>query len=214
MDAYIQKDVPALAAKTTYLLYGFYAQNLATRGPTQTCQSCECHISQLTRNRDVLCAANLDLNAKRWPVVSLILAVLSFGRVAARPGTMLPIAVDSTQTPGLWVRRILENPSKSLGKYASVTTQVISFYDLFRAWCKGTGIRDMFAECSAQDFEGKWGVVGNKMSLQFQYHGLVLDTIADFKNADLFVIREELETTPVDFDETSVIFQKMKGKWA
>ena len=92
--------------------------------------------------------------------------------------------------PGLWVRQILANPTKSLGKYANVAPEILSFGDILKVWSEVTGRQGVYVECSVEDFEKLWGVLGNELASQLKFGELVTDWNAGMKSG--FVGPEEL----------------------
>jgi hypothetical protein len=77
--------------------------------------------------------------------------------------------------PGLWVRQILANPTKSLGKYANVKTEILSLEDILKVWSEVTGKQGVYVECSQEDYEKIWGVLGSEMASQLKFGEVVTD---------------------------------------
>jgi len=117
-----------------------------------------------------------------------------FIQILPSPGSALvPLAGDMKVNPGLWVRQIIAHPEKSLGKYANVMTEIMSFEDIVKVWSEVTGKQGVYVECSFKDFEKMWGVPGNEMASQFEFGVNVTDWNAAAKGA--FVGPEELGIT-------------------
>ncbi|RFU77473.1 sugar transporter [Trichoderma arundinaceum] len=133
-----------------------------------------------------------------------------------KPSTLLPITGDIKKTAGLWVRRILENPQKSLGKYAGVITEVLSFDEILKAWSHGTGKPAVVVECTDSSFNDLWGVSAEEFKLQLKFHELVPDMIGAFNNKGgngVYVSGEELGITAEDIGDLTQLFETLKGNW-
>lgn len=107
------------------------------------------------------------------------------------PGSaLIPVAGDMNINPGLWVKHILANPQKSLGKYAHVYTEVISFEDILKVWSEVTGKQVVYVECSEKDYVKIWGVLGEELVAQLKFGETVKDWNTGAKTG--FVTAEEL----------------------
>jgi hypothetical protein len=80
-----------------------------------------------------------------------------------------------TVSTGIWVRQILANPSKTLGKYAHVATEDLTFGEMLEIWNSVTGKKAAIVECSVEDFEHVWGIAGTEIAQQLKYGETVED---------------------------------------
>ncbi|KAF2183958.1 NAD(P)-binding protein [Zopfia rhizophila CBS 207.26] len=119
----------------------------------------------------------------------------------------IPVSGDMTVTPGIWVRQILANPSKSLGKYADVAPEILTFGEMMEMWSEVTGRQGIFVECSQEDFEKIWGPAGNEMAMQFKF-GELLD---DWHEGYDFVGMEELEIKAEEVPGFRKAIEGLKG---
>ena len=96
------------------------------------------------------------------------------------PSARIASAGDMQVTPGIWVKAILENPSKSQGKYALLSTETLSFAEYLETWSQVTGKRSSYVECSVDDWVKVWGPPGQELALQFQWGETVKDWWDEF----------------------------------
>ncbi|MCJ1305246.1 hypothetical protein MMC08_008060 [Hypocenomyce scalaris] len=145
-DTYLQRELPALAAKTTFLWLGFYGTNVAYFPPL-----------------------------KPTP-----LATAAGGKsIWIQPcsaDTVLPIAGDAGVNTGVYVRAILARPEVSLpAKYALVQTEALTMGQMLRVWERVTGKEAGFLECTLQEYDGLWPVLGKELGLQLRFNQAVPD---------------------------------------
>ena len=91
------------------------------------------------------------------------------------PEALIPVAGDMAQTPGVWVRQILANPSLTHGKYANVAPEVLSFGEMLKIWSEVSGRRGVYVQASAKKFEEIWGVAGAELADQLVFGEVVSD---------------------------------------
>lgn len=105
----------------------------------------------------------------------------------------IPTSGDMTVSTGIWVRQIIANPSKSLGKYADVCTEILTLGEILEIWSSVTGKPGVYVECSLEDFEKMWGLPGREMAQQFKFGESVREWHADVGGE--FISMEELGIT-------------------
>jgi uncharacterized protein YbjT (DUF2867 family) len=93
-------------------------------------------------------------------------------------------------TPGIWVRQIVANPQKSHGKYAIVSTEVLTFEKILQDWSAVSGKPVVFVETSMDEYEKLWGVGGKELGQQLQFGEQVPDWTSALGNS--FVGMEDL----------------------
>ena len=74
-----------------------------------------------------------------------------------------------TVNPGIWVRQILANPSKTKGKYADVAPEILSFGEMLKIWSEVSGKDAEFIQCTAEEFTRLWGAAGDEMAQQLRF---------------------------------------------
>ncbi|GME52724.1 hypothetical protein VE03_03405 [Neofusicoccum parvum] len=111
-----------------------------------------------------------------------------------KPSAKIPSTGDISVTPGIWVRQILANPQKSLGKYAGVATEVSTYEKMLQDWSEVTGKPAIFVEVSPETFEKLWGIPGREIAQQFQFGEHIDDWYANTEGR--FVTQEELGIKP------------------
>ncbi|KAF4449344.1 NAD(P)-binding [Fusarium albosuccineum] len=67
--------------------------------------------------------------------------------------TGIGISGDMTVTPGIWVRQILANPTLTLGKYASVEIEYLTYAEMVKIWSKVAGKRVVYLEVTPEEYE-------------------------------------------------------------
>lgn len=97
---------------------------------------------------------------------------------------------DINVTPGIWVRQILANPEKSLGKYAAVFTEVKTFQEMMDDWMAVTGKRGVIVPVSNEVCIELWGPFGLDVARQLRFGEIHPDWTISVK--DRFVGPEEL----------------------
>ncbi|KAF5007495.1 hypothetical protein FDECE_6183 [Fusarium decemcellulare] len=118
--------------------------------------------------------------------------------------TGIGISGDMTVTPGIWVRQILANPTLTLGKYASVEIEYLTYAEMVKIWSKVTGKRVVYLEVTPEEYEEFWGLVGNEFSLQLKFNSFIGPNWTNLVK-DKFVTKEQLRIKPseaVGFRET------------
>ncbi|KAK8151142.1 hypothetical protein IWX90DRAFT_96561 [Phyllosticta citrichinensis] len=162
VDRRIRDELPALAAKTTSLFFGFYPSNFAY-----------------------------------FPMLKPMPVPFAPGRyvwlVPSTKEAKVPISGDMTVAPGVFVRQILANPSKTHGKYAAVCAEVCTLDYLLKTWSEVTGKTGVFMEISVESFTALLGVAGQEAALQLKFGEAVPDWYEHVK--DQFVSKEELGIT-------------------
>lgn len=132
MDLEIRKDYPNLAAKTTFLYVGYYANNLAN-----------------------------------FPAAKLFTAPATFGLYVwmspVSRGTVIPSAGDVSINAGVFTKAILEQPEKTLGKYAAVVTDTPTHDEVLNYWTAATGKAAAFLEVKGSDWCKAFGAPGEEL---------------------------------------------------
>jgi uncharacterized protein YbjT (DUF2867 family) len=106
---------------------------------------------------------------------------------------LVPTAGDLSVTPGIWVRQILANASKTLGKYAMVAPEVLTFGEILKIWTEVSGKECLLIEISKESFGELWGVSGAEFAAQLHFGEVVSDWTAHL--GDDFVSKEQLGIT-------------------
>ncbi|KAL0261919.1 hypothetical protein SLS55_003352 [Diplodia seriata] len=111
-----------------------------------------------------------------------------------KPSATIPVTGDVSVTVGVWVRQVLAAPDKTLGKYASVSTEVISFEQMAQYWGEVTGKPAVFAEITAEGYEQIWGIAGRELADQLKFGEQISDWHAHL--GQLLVSKEDLGISP------------------
>lgn len=70
---------------------------------------------------------------------------------------------------GVYVAAVLKKPQVSLpAKYCNVTTDAIKYGDALKLWAEVLGRRAQYVECTPEEWEGIWGVMGVELRKQFK----------------------------------------------
>lgn len=88
--------------------------------------------------------------------------------------TLLPLAGEVSVNIGVFVKAIVSNPSKTLGKYVICKTEVMTNGDYIQLWGKVTGKRTQYLEVSFEEYDKlfpTWGVVVAELLQFFAYAG-------------------------------------------
>jgi hypothetical protein len=93
--------------------------------------------------------------------------------------------------PGIWVRAILERPEKSLGKYTTVATDLLSFGKMLEIWGEVMGKRTAYLECTPESWANAFGEAGVELAAQFQW-GEALEEWGKLVPDEEYVNKEEL----------------------
>lgn len=86
------------------------------------------------------------------------------------------MAGDEKLNVGLVARAIFEQPERTLGAWVSCEAEKLScqqWVEALNSAAKAQGLHGsvLFQECSMDDFEAKFGVVGTECGVMFQYIG-------------------------------------------
>ncbi|KAL1390210.1 hypothetical protein HDK64DRAFT_327220 [Phyllosticta capitalensis] len=160
VDRRIREELPALAAKTTSLFFGFYPSNFAYFHMLKP-------IPPFAPGRYV------------WLVPS-------------KKEAKVPTSGNMAVSPGVFVRQILANPSKTHGKYAAVCTEVCTLGGMLKTWSEVTGKAGVFMEIQVEDFAGLLGIAGREAALQLKFGEALDDWYEHVKVKGEFVTMEEL----------------------
>ena len=137
VDLKIKKEYPNLAAKTTFLYVGFYANNLAN-----------------------------------FPIIKPFTTPAFFGTyIWLNPVShkaVIPSAGDATVNVGVFAKAILEQPGKTLGKYAAVVADMPTHEELLGYWSEVTGKRAAFLEANGKDWVKAFGSFGEELYLNMK----------------------------------------------
>src|SRR5436305_1724394 len=74
-----------------------------------------------------------------------------------------------TVNPGIWVRPVLANGSKTYGKYANVALEKWTFRQMVEVWGEVLGRKAVFVPTTAETWTQMWGELGTEMALQFRF---------------------------------------------
>jgi hypothetical protein len=90
------------------------------------------------------------------------------------------LAGDESKNVGIFVRAIFEQPDKSLGTWVACESERIScrkWVECLDASAQAQGVkkRVTFEECTMQDIEDRWGILGNEIGQMMAYVGEVKD---------------------------------------
>lgn len=127
----IRKEYPNLAAKTTFLYVGYYANNIANV-PT----------------------------AKPFTYpgsYGVYLWLMPVSREA-----VIPCAGDANINIGVFAKAILEQPEKSLGRYAAVVVDTPTHGEWLALWAAVTGKRAAYLQVNGTDLAKAFGQAGEE----------------------------------------------------
>ena len=131
VDVKIKKEYPNLAAKTTFLYVGYYANNLAN-----------------------------------FPSAKPFTYPGSYGiylwLMPVSRETVIPSAGDVSVNVGVFAKAILEQPDKTLGKYAAVVVDTPTHDELLASWAAVTGKATAFLQVNASDWVKAFGEPGEE----------------------------------------------------
>lgn len=133
----IKKEYPNLAAKTTYLYVGYYANNLA----------------------------NLPI-AKPFTTPAFFGTYIWLTPVSRK--AVIPSAGDTTVNVGVFTKAILEQPEKTLGRYAAVVADTPTHEELLGYWSEVTGKHAAFLEANGEDWVKAFGTFGEELYLNLK----------------------------------------------
>ncbi|KAH9220803.1 hypothetical protein DL95DRAFT_478045 [Leptodontidium sp. 2 PMI_412] len=85
------------------------------------------------------------------------------------PDAFIPVSGDVPNNTGKFVQAILENPSKSQGKYVKVATEIITFREVYKVWSEVTGKPSSLVSISGEQFEDFWGTPGKELAAQYTF---------------------------------------------
>jgi len=126
------------------------------------------------------------------------------------PGkTILPVTGDPSTNTGIFVRAILAQPKLSHGRYAFITTDILSFDDMLKVWSKVTGKEAVTVQGTPEEYDRLWPVVGEEIGKQFLWHTEVSDWTQDGK---AFVSKEQLGIEGLVTLEATL--EALKAGWA
>jgi hypothetical protein len=137
VDAKIKKEYPNLAAKTTFLYVGYYANNLAN-----------------------------------FPAGKPFTTPASYGTyfwwAPVSRSAVIPSAGDTSINVGVFVKAILAQPGKTLGKYAVVVTDTPTHEEMLELWMAATGKKAAFLQVDAGDWCKAFGEPGEELYLNLK----------------------------------------------
>jgi hypothetical protein len=76
---------------------------------------------------------------------------------------IIPSAGDTSINVGIFAKAILEQPKKTLGKYAAVVTDTPTHDDVINYWTAATGKRAAFLQVDADDWCKAFGEIGQEL---------------------------------------------------
>jgi len=156
LDVTIKNSYPSLAAKTTFLYVGWYANNLVN-----------------------------------FPSAKPFTTPFSYGAYfmlnPVPRTTILPSAGDASTNVGIVVKAVLEQRSKSLGKYVAVTVDNPTFEEVLGFWSKATGKQAAYLEVNGDDWNAAFGAPGKEMYLNYKLfeEGVVFEDNSPLSAKDL-----------------------------
>ncbi|KAK4893604.1 hypothetical protein LTR27_008071 [Elasticomyces elasticus] len=139
VDDRIRKELPQLAAKTTFVWLGWYAANMASNAMA------------LIRPFELPNSGGTYI----WMQPS-------------KAEALLPICGDVGVNVGVYVRAALERPTKSRGKYVYVRTDRLSFPDILKIWSEVSGRDAEYVPISPHAFEALCSPGSKEMAMQYQ----------------------------------------------
>ena len=145
VDDYIREKLPNLAAKTTYLYFGFYAQNWGTFPMAKPIP-----MHPISGGKYILL-------------------------IPTAASTKISTTGDMTVNPGIFVRQILANPQVSKGKYSQVSTHITDFGEQAANVSKVIGKEVVLTEVSLDTYEKIWGPAGKELGMQLKFNEEVWD---------------------------------------
>ena len=131
VDVKIKKEYPKLAAKTTFLYVGLYANDIATVPSTKPFSP----------------PGSFGIYIWMMPV----------SREA-----VVPSGGDVSINVGIFVKAILEQPEKTLGRYAAVVVDTPTHDELLATWAAVTGKRAAFLQVNGSDWVKAFGQAGEE----------------------------------------------------
>ncbi|UPL02983.1 hypothetical protein LCI18_013917 [Fusarium solani-melongenae] len=150
VDARIKSELPELAAKTTYLRIGYYAQNMIVYPFVKPFE----HAS-----------ASLDQHLSKHPPNSGTFIQL----MPSRPDAIVLNSGDMTVNPGIWTRQILAKGASTFGRYSNVALEKWTLQQMLDTWSEVTGKKGVYIQCTIEQLTAIWGAAGNELGLQFKY---------------------------------------------
>ncbi|TKA80145.1 hypothetical protein B0A55_03324 [Friedmanniomyces simplex] len=139
VDDRIRKELPELAAKTTFVWLGWYAANMASEA------------------MGLIRPFELPKSGGKYIWMQ-----------PSKADALLPICGDVGVNVGVYVRGALEHPEKSRGKYVYVRTDRLTFTEILKIWSEVSGREAEYVPISPQAFEAIWGPGGKEMAMQYQ----------------------------------------------
>lgn len=186
VDVRIKADMPQLAAKTTYLLFGYYPANMA--------------FLPMMKPLELVCVSHNSASGHR--LTPFKPGSGQYVQIApTRPDAKVLNAGDVSVNPGIWVRQILASGSKARGKNVNLALEKLTFQEMMDIWSEVTGKKGSVMTCSLDDYKKIWGVGGYEFGLQLQF-GELCDPWAETED---FVTPKELGIKPeevVGFKDT------------
>jgi hypothetical protein len=82
--------------------------------------------------------------------------------------TLIPSAGDTSINVGVFTKPILEQPEKTLGKYAAVVTDTPTYSEVLDYWTAATGKRAAFLQVNSDDWCKAFGEPGEEMYLNLK----------------------------------------------
>lgn len=114
-------------------------------------------------------------------------------------------------TVGVWVRQVLANPQKSIGKYATVATEVLTFEQMLAAWSEVTGKPAVFVETSVEEYERIWGIPGREIAMQLKFGEQIDDWYEAYRGKGGVLTQEELGIKPEEVSGFKYALEQVKS---
>ncbi|KAI9708153.1 MAG: hypothetical protein M1820_004107 [Bogoriella megaspora] len=182
VDDYIRKELPELAAKTTFLWIAFYAANLVG--------------FPLIKPFEVPNSGGSYIWTQPTPATALLPIT---GSVGHNLGVFVHAILSN---PKLTLG----------GKYLNVKTEVLSFQQILDIWSEVSGKNAVYAELGVDEFIKLWGPFGKEMAMQYKFGEVAKgDWEVLAREKGLLLTPEEVGIKQGDLKGTKETFQEMKG---
>jgi hypothetical protein len=117
---------------------------------------------------------------------------------------VIPIAGEVGHNTGTFVNAILANPTKSYGKYVSVSTETLSHGEIAKVWSEVTGKPSTWVPVSLEKYEEIWGPPGRELGLQYafgnEFSGWPTGTVEYITTEDLGLAKTDLINLKQNFE--------------
>lgn len=182
VDDRIKSELPSLAAKTTYLCFGYYPSNMFAIPFIKP--------TELVRPPPPLLTLPISLTqsppqAKLTPPPPppQTPSTPPLQLLPTRATTTILVAGDMTHNPGLWTRQILATGRPTHTKYANVALERLSYGEMLSIWSTVTTQTQpaaaVLVECSVAAYTALWGPAAAELALQLRYGDEVGDAWAE-----------------------------------